>query len=97
MQKKNATGLANENVITKQRQEFDQLSKTIYSILKSNPENSPKAYLQVCPMAFNDVDSGFWISKNNTIRNPYMGLHHPRYHSGMLGCGDNVDSINQTK
>jgi hypothetical protein len=48
-------------------------------------------------MAFNDIDSGYWLSKSNSIRNPYMGLHHPRYHSGMLNCGETLDSIKQLR
>jgi hypothetical protein len=83
--------------ITRQRQEFDSLSRKIYQLLKSSSQNSPQVFLHVCPMAFNDIDSGYWLSKSNSIRNPYMGLHHPRYHSGMLNCGETLDSIKQLR
>ena len=95
--KKNVVELEKKRGITQQRHVFDSLSKNFYSILKSIPSKSPEIYLQVCPMAFNEVDSGYWLSKSNIIRNPYMGLHHPRYHSGMLECGETLDSINQSK
>lgn len=95
--KRNVTELEKQHTISQQRHAFDSLSKNFYSILKSLPEKSPAIYLQVCPMAFNEVDSGYWLSKTNNIRNPYMGLHHPYYHGGMLECGETLDSINQSK
>jgi hypothetical protein len=50
-------------------------------------------YLQECPMAFNDTDPGLWLSKTSDIRNPYLGVQHPKYKSGMLECGETKDSL----
>jgi hypothetical protein len=44
-------------------------------------------------MAFNDTETAQWLSKTEDIRNPYLGLHHPKYKSGMLECGEVKDSI----
>jgi len=29
--------------------------------------------------------------------NPYLGNKHPKYHSGMVGCGSIEDSVSFTK
>jgi hypothetical protein len=44
-------------------------------------------------MAFNDNEAAIWLSKTPQIRNPYLGLHHPRYKSGMIDCGETKDSL----
>jgi hypothetical protein len=53
-----------------------------------------KIYLQECPMAFHDTAHGIWLSSKAEIRNPYLGLHHPKYKSGMLKCGETKDTLN---
>jgi len=47
-------------------------------------------------MAFNDSEAGVWVSKEEAIRNPYLGLHHPYYKSGMVECGETKDVVNFT-
>jgi hypothetical protein len=44
-------------------------------------------------MPFNDTGRAVWLSKSDTLRNPYLGLHHPRYGSGMLECGTQEATI----
>ena len=48
-------------------------------------------------MAFNDTEPGLWLSKTEAIRNPYLGLHHPKYGKAMLVCGEVKDEIQFSK
>ena len=83
----------NENLTTR-RQSFHSFSQNLYDLLRTVKYDNRKVYLQECPMAFNDDQPGIWISNKTEIRNPYLGLHHPKYKSGMLECGETRDSIN---
>jgi hypothetical protein len=47
-------------------------------------------------MAFDDTRPGQWLSKEEIIRNPYLGLHDPHYGKGMLKCGETKTVINHT-
>ncbi len=70
--------------IAKQRNSFDELSLTIYDLIKVSKQELP-IYYQFCPMA-NDGKGANWLSKENTIKNPYYG-------SMMLNCGKVVETI----
>ena len=66
--------------IKKQRSVFNSLSKGIYELIKvSKPTEA--VYYQYCPMKKMN-----WLSKENTIKNPYYG-------SQMLTCGSVVETI----
>jgi copper chaperone CopZ len=67
-----------------QRDHFDTLSKSIYELIKVSKQETP-TYLQHCPMA-NDGKGADWLSKENTVKNPYYG-------SMMLTCGKTVETI----
>lgn len=75
------------------RQTFNSLSQNLYDLLRTIRYDGGKVYLQECPMAFYDTATGIWLSKTAPIRNPYLGLYHPKYRSGMLECGETKDSI----
>jgi hypothetical protein len=47
-------------------------------------------------MAFNDAEPGVWLSSSDSVRNPYLGLHHPKYKSEMVECGGPKDTLNFT-
>ncbi len=69
-----------------QREHFMSLSKNMYDLIKvSKPEGT--VYYQFCPMA-NDGKGANWLSKENTVKNPYYG-------SQMLSCGKTVEIIKQ--
>ena len=89
--------LAAETDIIEKRREFSMITDNLYSLLQAVQYNDQKLYYQVCPMAFNDSDSAFWISNKAEIVNPYLGTKHPKYASGMLHCGEMVDSIHFAK
>jgi hypothetical protein len=79
--------------LTAKRQSFNSLSQNFYDLLRTIRYDGGKVYLQECPMAFNDTEAGIWLSKTAPIRNPYLGLYHPKYKSGMLECGETKDSL----
>ena len=82
--KKDATTAANSKDIKTQRASFDTLSENMYKLIKISKQESP-VYLQHCPMA-NDGKGANWLSKENTVKNPYYG-------SMMLSCGKIVETI----
>ena len=86
-----------EKNITQKRRAFNSLTNNLFELLKQAEYDEKKIYLQRCPMAFNDTEPGDWLSEADTIRNPYLGLHHPTYGSAMLNCGDNRSSIDFTQ
>ena len=59
------------------RQDFGYLSKVIVELLREEPLLQQNLFLFECPMA---QDYKYWIQKDSTINNPYMG-------SEMLECG----------
>lgn len=75
------------------RRVFHNLSQNLFGWLQSIKYDAQTVYLQECPMAFNDEETGNWLSHTAQIRNPYLGMHHPRYKSGMLECGEVKDSL----
>lgn len=66
--------------IKKQRELFKVLSKNTYELIKASKYTEP-IYYQYCPM-----QDANWLSKENTIKNPYYG-------SQMLSCGKTVETI----
>ena len=67
-----------------QRAQFISLSTNIYALIKIAKYQEP-VYYQFCPMA-NDGKGANWLSKEETIKNPYYG-------SQMLNCGKTVETI----
>ena len=82
--------------ITTKRHALNNLTDNMYNLLRTIRYDRSKIYLQECPMAFNDVEPGVWLSSSDSVRNPYLGLHHPKYKSGMLECGGPKDTLNYT-
>jgi hypothetical protein len=87
-------GILSQSDITAKRQSFHSFSQNFYDLLRTVKFDGTKVFLQECPMAFNDTESGIWLSKEAAIRNPYLGTSHPKYKSGMLECGETKDSLN---
>lgn len=67
-----------------QRDLFNTLSDNMYQLLKVSKQATP-IYYQHCPMA-NGGKGANWLSKENTIKNPYYG-------SKMMSCGKTVETI----
>lgn len=82
--------------IEAKRKAYNSLSQNMYDLLRIIKYNNRKVYLQMCPMAFDDSNSGLWLSRSGSDderRNPYLGLHHPKYKSAMINCGETKDSL----
>lgn len=90
----NLDALQQKKDLAAKRQSFNTLSQNLYDLLRTIRYDGGKVYLQECPMAFYDTVPGIWLSKTAPIRNPYLGLHHPKYHGAMLDCGETKDSLN---
>ena len=82
--KQDANTISTTIDIKKQRDAFDTLSANIYQLIKVSKQETP-TYLEHCPMA-NNGKGADWLSKENTIKNPYYG-------SMMLSCGKVVETI----
>ena len=82
--------------LTAKRRALNNLSDNMYNLLRTIRYDRSKIYLQECPMAFNETEPGVWLSKSDEVRNPYLGLHHPKYKGGMLECGGPKDTLNYT-
>ncbi|MGN6401995.1 MAG: DUF3347 domain-containing protein [Flavisolibacter sp.] len=95
--KKDVSGIMAANDITTKRHALNALSDHLFDFLNTVQYDRQKLYLQECPMAFNDTEPGHWLSSQDSIRNPYLGLHHPYYKSGMIECGSNKAVVNFTE
>jgi len=86
--------LSGTDDLTTKRHSFHGLTQNLYDLLRTIKYDGTKLYLQQCPMAFGDNTEGVWLSKNEKIRNPYLGLHHPKYKGSMISCGETKDTLN---
>ena len=84
--KKETQAIANSKEVKKQRNYLDSLSRSLYEMMKVSEQETP-TYYQFCPMA-NDGKGANWLSKEETIKNPYYG-------SQMLSCGKTVETIKE--
>ncbi|HEV7334238.1 MAG TPA: DUF3347 domain-containing protein [Flavisolibacter sp.] len=91
--KGDAQTIASEPSIRPQREAFNSMSDNLYQFLNTVNYDGKTLYLQECPMAFDDTKSAIWLSQEEEIRNPYLGLYHPHYGKGMLACGENKTKI----
>ena len=82
--KSDAEKISKSNDVAKQRNLLNSLTNSIYALLKVAKTETP-TYYQFCPMV-NDGKGANWLSKENTIKNPYYGAQ-------MLTCGKTVETI----
>jgi copper chaperone CopZ len=82
--KEDSEHIADTKDIKHQRDHFVTLSKNIYDLIKVSKQETP-TYYQFCPMANNGKGAN-WLSKENTVKNPYYG-------SMMLNCGKVIETI----
>lgn len=61
--------------LEKQRAAFNDVSTTMWKLIKGSDKVSQPVYYQYCPMK-----KAYWLSKEKEIKNPYYG-------SSMLTCG----------
>lgn len=73
--------MAKTDNIDKQRAAFNDVSSTVWKIVKASEKGASPLYYQYCPMK-----KAYWVSKDKDIKNPYFG-------SSMLTCG----KVSETK
>lgn len=71
----------NSGKLEHQREHFAMLSKDINDLIKTFG-TTQKLYQDYCPI-YDEGKSGYWISENKEIRNPYYGAQ-------MLTCGSEI-------
>lgn len=88
-----AEAIIKAKTIEAKRRSFNTMTENLYNLLRTVQYDKQVIYHQMCPMAFNDNEQAFWLSQTAEIVNPYLGSKDPKYKSGMLHCGETVDSI----
>ena len=90
-------GLIADDDLGEKRESLNMLSQQIFDLLRIVKYDVAGVYYQECPMALNEHESsGFWLSSEGADekrRNPYLGLHDPKYNKAMLTCGSTRDSV----
>lgn len=91
-------GMQADTAIYEKREDLNSLSQQMFDLLRIVKYDAAKVFYQECPMALNNYESSaFWLSTEGDSkkrRNPYLGLHDPKYGRAMLTCGSTRDSIN---
>ena len=91
-------GMQADTALYEKRESLNMLSQQMFDLLRIVKYDAAKVYYQECPMALNNYESSaFWLSTEGDPkkrRNPYLGLHDPKYGKAMLTCGATRDSIN---
>lgn len=89
--------LAAAKNITDQRHAFSVLTDNLYSLINTVRYDKEVIYYDQCPMAFNDADEAYWLSRDSAISNPYLGNKHPKYKGSMVTCGNVEQTVNFAK
>ncbi|MET0394970.1 MAG: DUF3347 domain-containing protein [Chitinophagaceae bacterium] len=92
--KATVTTMLGQPSIDQKRVSFNTLSDYLRLLFIVVKYDANKLYWQECPMAFGEDQAGYWLSKTDAVRNPYLGTKHPEYKAGMLECGGPKDTIN---
>lgn len=71
---------ANAGNLDKQRAAFNEVSTTLWAVVKSSDKQEGTIYYQYCPMK-----KAYWLSQEKGIKNPYYG-------AAMLSCGKTLES-----
>lgn len=97
MLKSEIDGMIADVELSDKKESFNMLSQQLFDLLRIVKYDAAKVYYQECPMALNDyTSSAFWLSTeaaDDKRRNPYLGLHDPKYGKAMLICGNTRDSV----
>ncbi|HET9744864.1 MAG TPA: DUF3347 domain-containing protein [Chitinophagaceae bacterium] len=90
-------GMQLDTSLAERRADLTMLSNNLFDLLRIVKFDVAKVYYHECPMALNNYESSaYWLSSTGDLknrRNPYLGLHDPKYGKSMLACGVTRDSI----
>lgn len=91
-------GMQLDTSLAERRADLTMLSNNLFDLLRIVKYDAAKVYYHECPMALDNYEaSAYWLSSKGDLksrRNPYLGLHDPKYGKSMLTCGVTRDSIN---
>jgi flagellar basal body-associated protein FliL len=91
-------GMQADTGLYEKKEDLNSLSQQMFDLLRIVKYDAAKVFYQECPMALNNYETAaFWLSTEGDSkkrRNPYLGLHDPKYGRAMLTCGSTRDSIN---
>ena len=91
-------GMETDQDLYAKREDLNMLSQQVFDLLRIVKYDAATVYYHECPMALNNYEtSAFWLSSQGSDddrRNPYLGLHDPKYGKAMLKCGSTRDSVN---
>lgn len=97
MLKSEIDGMIADVELKDKKESLNMLSQQLFDLLRIVKYDAAKVFYQECPMALNDYgSSAYWLSTeaaDDKRRNPYLGLHDPKYGKAMLICGNTRDSI----
>lgn len=93
--KSNAVSLLQQTQLKEMRQDFHQVNQQLYALLKTINYKGNTVYWQKCPMAFDGDKEAYWLDakSGDGKMNPYLGKNDPKFGSGMLHCGEEMDSV----
>lgn len=96
--KSDVQGMQLDTSLAERRADLTMMSDNLFNLLRIVKYDMAKVYYHECPMALNNYESSaYWLSSTGDLksrRNPYLGLHDPKYGKSMLACGSTRDSIN---
>ena len=84
--------LSTAKTIEEKRRAFSTVTDNLYSLINTVRYDKEVIYYDMCPMAFNEDEQAYWLSRDSAISNPYLGNKHPKYKGSMVTCG----SVEQT-
>ena len=76
------------------RRALQDLSENLRMLLITIKYDQGVVYWQECPMAFGENTIGNWLSAEEKVINPYLGVKDPKYGATMLNCGETKEKIN---
>ena len=76
-----AEAISKTTDVGKQREQLNQLSVSLFTVLKTLKANDKTVYYQYCPMK-----KAYWLSSEKEIKNPYYG-------NKMLTCGSVKETL----
>ncbi len=85
--------LSDAKTIEDKRRAFSTVTDNLYSLINTVRYDKEVIYYDMCPMAFNESEQAYWLSRDSAIQNPYLGNKHPKYKGSMVTCGDVEQSI----
>jgi|SRR5450432_2645685 hypothetical protein len=86
-------GLQGEKTMEQKKREFNMITADLYSLIRAVKYDGSVVYYMSCPTAFADSTEGDWLSRTNTIANPYSGKNDPNNKTGTPDCGEIKDSL----